>query len=132
MLVPARRDVGEDSDGDNLEQQRQRASARRRTLTPEPRREAALLCCAGGSGEAVCVSRACPLPLCGAYPIVGYCGSFLNKLPLPNSALTPFSIPILPSSSPLFPPGAMLDTALQRADTVIYWDYDDRCKPSTL
>ena len=22
-----------------------------------------------------------PLPLCRAYPIVGYCGSFLNKLP---------------------------------------------------
>ena len=25
-----------------------------------------------------------PLPLCGAYPFVGYCGSFLNKLRLPN------------------------------------------------
>ena len=25
-----------------------------------------------------------PLPLCGAYPIVGYCGTFLNKLPLPK------------------------------------------------
>ena len=23
-------------------------------------------------------------PLCGAYPFVGYCGSFLNKLPLPK------------------------------------------------
>ena len=26
-----------------------------------------------------------PLPLCGAYPFVGYCGSFLNKLPLPKN-----------------------------------------------
>ena len=26
-----------------------------------------------------------PLPLCGAYPFVGYCGSFLNKRPLPKN-----------------------------------------------
>ena len=36
-----------------------------------------------------------PLPLCGAYPFVGYCGSFLNKLPLPKkkgSAVTVFTV----------------------------------------
>ena len=26
-----------------------------------------------------------PLPLCGAYLFIGYCGSFLNKLPLPKT-----------------------------------------------
>ena len=31
-------------------------------------------------------SRFSPLPLCGAYPFVGYCGSFLNKLLSPKRA----------------------------------------------
>ena len=34
------------------------------------------------------------LPLCGAYPFVGYCGSFLNKLPLPKKS-TPCTIPLV-------------------------------------
>ena len=69
MLVPARRDVGEDSDGDNLEQQHQGIGEAAHAPTRTSAGGCAPVLCAGGSGEAVCVSCDCPLPPCGAYPI---------------------------------------------------------------
>ena len=64
MLVPARRDVGEDSDGDNLEQQHQgigEAAHAHNTRTSAG--GCAPVLCAGGSGEALCVSCDCLPPL---------------------------------------------------------------------
>ena len=64
VLVPARRDVGEDSDGDNQEQQHQgigEAAHAHNTRTSAG--GCAPVLCAGGSGEAVCVSCDCLPPL---------------------------------------------------------------------
>ena len=82
MLVPARRDVGEDSDGDNLEQQHHIGEAAHAHNTRTSAGDCAPVLCAGGSGEAVCVSRDCPPPLCGAYPIVAAQSSLPKFYPL--------------------------------------------------
>ena len=84
MLVPARRDVGEDSDGDNLEQQHQGIGEAAHAPTRTSAGGCAPVLCAGGIGESVCVGLDCPLPLCGAYPIVSVliCKSLPKSYPL--------------------------------------------------
>ena len=68
LVGPARRDVGEDSDGDNQEQQHQGIGEAAHAHTRPSAGGCAPVLCAGGSGEAVCVSCDCPLHRCVEHP----------------------------------------------------------------